>query len=430
MLFSATHDQAHVLMARFRDLLAANEALFAIDPGRAATTRTASSQSHVRLGSGAEFMTRAWRTSTRGLHPDLIVLDDVLNDTNAGSEEQRAKTWRYFIDTIVPMHAERLLIVGTSLHADDLFHRLAPREVRDEDGAWAQAPTLDVTWRRFPALLEDEGASLWPGRHPYEQLVRLREAEPGMFAREYQNDPRDYRASLFPRALTEAAIEAGGELVLVPSYRHRAGELVVLGADLALSGAVGADYTVIMVSAWDVATGTRRLLAAYRVRGMDIDQQVGLLRELCITYQVDAGVIEDNGFQRFVVQELRRYPETRHVVGHTTTRTGKADVAFGIPSIKFALRSKLWVIPSGDAGSRRFARVWQSELAAFGWRDGTLRGIGEHDDTVMATWFSELAVAHLRDLLAMQREEIVTMEDLGIKPVKIGDWDDESKFGW
>src|ERR1035437_2587581 len=64
------------------------------------------------------------------------------------------------------------------------------------------------------------------------------------------------------------------------------------------------------------------------------------------------------------------------------------------------LADQSWV-PGGDALSRRFARAWQDELAAFGWRDGRPEGVGDHDDVVMASWFVELAVRRVDELVAM-----------------------------
>lgn len=82
-------------------------------------------------------------------------------------------------------------------------------------------------------------------------------------------------------------------------------------------------------------------------------------------------------------------------------------------------------------------------MSAFGWTNGRLAGLGDHDDTVMATWFVELAIRYALDLLALtQTEEIVTLEDLGItryrispdldaadEPRHIDDWDD-GVGGW
>jgi hypothetical protein len=79
-----------------------------------------------------------------------------------------------------------------------------------------------------------------------------------------------------------------------------------------------------------------------------------------------------------------------------------------------------WVVPCGDALSLRLARTWQTELGAFGMRNGRFEGVGEHDDMVIASWHLELAVEYLRQRLAPQEtEEIVTGEDLGIRRVLI-----------
>ena len=65
------------------------------------------------------------------------------------------------------------------------------------------------------------------------------------------------------------------------------------------------------------------------------------------------------------------------------------------------------------------ARVFQSELAAFGYRHGKLSGVGAHDDTVVAAWLVERAIALLEEILPTE-PDIITIEDLGIQRVKIG----------
>jgi hypothetical protein len=186
VLFSATAKQAAVLMTRFRDLLAANGELFATkaSPASAWARPVAASETHIRLASGAELLTRPYGTANRGLHPDLLLLDDVLSDDNSGTELARTKTWKYFTSTLLPMHAARILIVGTTIHAADLLQRLSPRA-----GLPLGAPVHGFAWRRFPAVDEATETALWPGRHPYQELVALRDAEPVMFAREYMPSP-------------------------------------------------------------------------------------------------------------------------------------------------------------------------------------------------------------------------------------------------
>jgi len=416
-IFSATHPQADHVLSLLRDLVAANAWLFGApgqNDGPAAARRLARwSQRHIRLANGAEVSTRAYRTSTRGLHPDLLVLDDVLNDANSLAQHQRDLTWKYLVGTLLPMSPGRILIVGSAIHADDLLQRLAPRP-------GTTSPVHGFEWVRYAAIDEESGTALWPAHHPYAELVAFRDAEPSVFAREYQGVPRDDAASIFAHELTEHAVEAGRDLSFVPSYRREPGELVVLGCDLAVSEAAAADFSVILVAAYNVETGRRRVLAAERHKGLDLGAQVALLVDLCRRYRVDVGVVEANNFQRWILDALRKWPDVREAIrGHATGRE-KADPVNGVLALKLTLGDGLWIMPSRDEESRRFARIWQSEMAAFGWTDGRLQGLGEHDDCVMATWFLELAIRHVREMLDLRPSvELVPLEDLGIERVRI-----------
>jgi hypothetical protein len=450
VMFSATHDQAGVLMATFRDLLAANEWLFGPinpgAPGAASRQFVAWSRTQVRLANGAELRIRAYDTSTRGLHPDLLILDDVLSDQNSLSQRQRNRTWYYLVSTLLPMGASQMLILGTAFHQDDLLHRLAPRPAAGaaSGGATAEVAVLGFEWHRYRALDPETETALWESRHPARELKELRDFDPTTFSREYQNVPRDDAASIFPYELTQRALDAGADLTFVPAYNKERGELTVLGADFAVSEAAAADFTVIIVAAVNVITGRRRLLTAERRKGLDLRAQIDLLVELCRRYRVDVGIVEKNAFQSWLLDELRPWPDIRdRIHGHTTGRE-KNDPIEGVLGLKLKLRANLWVMPCGDDESRRFARVWQAEMSAFGWTDGRLKGLGEHDDTVMATWFVERAIRYALDLLALApTEEIVTLEDVGITryrispdldaadgPRRINGWDDGEFGGW
>ena len=155
------------------------------------------------------------------------------------------------------------------------------------------------------------------------------------------------------------------------------------------------------------------------------------IADLFRRYTIDFAVVEDNGFQAWLLPELRKRPEiTGPVIGHRTGRN-KTDLEHGIPRLRYELEAGSWIIPSGDAASRRFATILQTELAAFGWHDGRLRGAGEHDDTVVALWLIEVAIAHAEDLRARgPDEEIVTLADLGLEipPVHFGDWRDDDRL--
>jgi hypothetical protein len=170
----------------------------------------------------------------------------------------------------------------------------------------------------------------------------------------------------------------------------------------------------------NVLTHRRRVLDIRRVKGLDLTSQIQLICDLVGRHRVLLGVVEQNGFQRWIVDELARRPETRGRIFGSTTGRGRADPRDGIPRLKFELLAGTWIMPCGDEASLRLARRWQTELGAFGWRNGRLEGVGEHDDLVVASWYVELAIERVRQLLAPQDAyEIVTGEDLGIERVHI-----------
>ena len=419
VLFSATRDQALELMARFRDLLHANADLFAglLPETSASGGRTRWSAGEVRLGNQARLRIRAYRTSVRGLHPDLLALDDVLNDANSLSREQREKTVGFFMGTLMPMAARQTIAIGTAIHQDDLLAHLGRGMGSSPDPKHTRLGFRAETYR---ALDEATGESLWPERFPAAELFAVQDADPLAFSREYQNDPRDDAASLFPYELSQRAIDAGAGLVLGTGHPAEPEEVVVLGVDLARSAAAGADYTVAMVVAWSLASGTRRVIDVRREKGLDFGAQVQLLRDLTVRHRVLLGLVEDNGFQQWLLDALRTYPETRGLIFGHRTGVHKGDLRDGIPRLVLEFRAGSWIVPSGDAASLRLARQLQAELGAFGYRDGRYAGVGEHDDIVVAAWLVELAILFLEELRHQApREEIVTAEDLGIGRYRI-----------
>jgi hypothetical protein len=425
VLFSATQHQAGVHVDRFRDLLAANADLVAAQGGGAGSDdgrRARASMTQVRLENGAELLARAYGTSTRGLHPDLVLLDDVVSDQNSGSHTRREDVWAYFAGTILPMHPERILAVGTAVHHDDLLQRLKPRPDRGlPDGGTRQPPTpvFGFAWHAYQAIEAETETALWPSRYSYASLAAIQAEEPIVFAREYLNDPRDDTASLFPSDLTQVALDAGALLSFVSGYRPRPGEWVLAGVDLARSEAIGADWLVAIVIAYEIETGIRRVLTIRRHRGLDFNQMRDLLVELAESYGIQLGIIEQNGVQRWALDALKERMPHMVYFGYNTGRE-KVSLLVGVPALKRPLLDGRWILPCGDPASRHLAKLWQAEMSAMGWRDGTLAATGEHDDLVMATWFVERAVGAITT--APQREptwEPVPLTELGIPRVRI-----------
>jgi hypothetical protein len=424
LLLSATDAQVLELMTRFRDLLLANERLVGEllpEAGRGTRRRTRWSAKEIRLRNGVIVRARTFRSSLRGLHPDLLLLDDVLNDENSLSSEQRRKTCQWFMGTLMPMDAAQITIIGTALHQADLLAQLGKKMGHGVD---KHHTPLGFRAETFRALDEVTGDTLWPERFPIDKLQALRDEDPLIFSREYQNDPRDDAASLFPSALVQRAIDAGPDLALGMGHPPVGPEVVVLGVDLARSAAADADYTVAIVAAWDPATGMRRILDVRRDKGLDFRTQVELVRDLVIRYRVLRCVVENNGFQQWLIDELSLDPALRDRIMGQHTGLAKGDLRDGIPRLAHEFQAGRWIIPSGDAHSRQYAHILRTELGAFGFRDGRPMGLGEHDDLVVAAWLVERAIqSQIDQANALPTRETGIGEDMGIERVRIGeDW--------
>jgi len=282
---------------------------------------------------------------------------------------------------------------------------------------------MDFAWYKYFAVDFDNGTALWSEQHPLEELLKLREWDPVMFSREYQNDPTDDASALFPLDTTAKMLAPSATFESSKRAIHR-GEIVVLGYDPAASGRIGADYCSLTVIAVDIQNFERRFIYGFRAKGLDFDAQVELLRSVCRTYNVTMGYVEQNGFQRWLPAELKKYPETRCIVGHNTGLE-KVNPIDGIPGLAIAVERGRWdgSLPCGDPESAAYAKILRTEAAAIGWRDRKLQGLGEHDDTIMSWWLADRAARYLEwYLMENAGPEIIYLEDIDpdFRPVKIG----------
>lgn len=443
---TSTLDVSLVQAQVMQELVVANQHLFgditppeALGAQRTGKERRRWSARHARLINGADLLFKSIGSTTRGLHPQVAVLDDVLREETTATDYQRQKMWRRFMGAIEPMVPPdgQLVVTGTAFHYGDLLHRLR----RTPGWQWRKYQALDLGLAADGTTRIRETRALWPGRYSVQQLLDKRATDPLMFAREYQNDPRDDASSLLPHRLTSKAVRNGAGLTFLqglhPTSRDLQREFVVISGDFALSQQVGADYCVVFVVRYDVVTGERRLLHVTRERGLDLDSQVLLVANLCTRFAVDLGVVEENAFQRWLKDRLDRHPITSgRIVGHTTG-IEKQTMNEGVPLLVPVLEQGLWTVPDGvdretgtiiDASARTFAATWQAECNAFGWVNDKLQGAGEHDDTVIATWLAERAIRLLLELMRTPAPgAIVRADEVGLGHLDTpigGDWDE------
>jgi predicted phage terminase large subunit-like protein len=161
-----------------------------------------------------------------GMHPDVIIMDDLVSERNVSTDVQLSKTkdhYRYSLSLLEPggLH----IIIGTRYHMADLYGEL-------------------IEWGTFDKLIrpavDNRGQLYFPSRLGFTALESLkREQGSYIFSCQYMLNPIDDSAAIFKKAHIK--------------YYSEPPELVAkyITVDLAISEKETADYTVVMCTGID-----------------------------------------------------------------------------------------------------------------------------------------------------------------------------------
>jgi phage terminase large subunit-like protein len=189
------------------------------------------------------------------LRPDLVLVDDLENDELVMNVDRRTKLKRWVRGALIPMLSRtgKLRMWGTVLHEDSVLNNLMPKR-QDKffrsNGLkeWTDNPRKTM-WRsiKYRAHNPDFSEILWPERFDKGYfIVRKREfTDAGMsdvYSQEYLNEPIDESVALVKRS----------DLLAVDPEKDKEKRLrYYITADLAVSEAQKADYTVFVVAGVD-----------------------------------------------------------------------------------------------------------------------------------------------------------------------------------
>ncbi len=128
--------------------------------------------------------------------PTCFKGDDLDNDENVVTKEQRDKAWNWLMSAVIPaMDPKRgeVQVIGTTIHFDCTIARASRK--KDEDGNRLFSSIKFAAMRRDE---KGEWVSNWPARFPTGKLLKIRALlGPTKFGAEYMNDPRDPETQLF-----------------------------------------------------------------------------------------------------------------------------------------------------------------------------------------------------------------------------------------
>ena len=373
ILISASQDQANHLIEEIKTIVDHNEWLITKkDRNKWANSSIGYNDGYIiGVGIGGEIL---------GQHVDRIVLDDILRDDNKLTDLQIEDYVDMKLDPMLLNRDGQLIMVGTPKRSTDFFTTILNRISEEKDCPWKLF--------KFPAILDYEKKILLaPDRFTWDAIMNKRlSMGPLKFAREYQLDFFSRDKSLFSEDVIKAAKDKGKEFSLLKKFENLGPQwMLVGGIDVARSGAASADYTVVILLAYNSITQERRLVYLWREKGIKLSEQARIISEISEKFDHPMFLVEKNNIGQEMIDRLVDDYNV-NVESFTTTFKSKEEIVrFLVTAFEYG---KI-ILPTADHLSRKIIEELEFELQKFSVvktprGDETFRGLGGHDDQVMA----------------------------------------------
>lgn len=334
----------------------------------------------IKTETGSTLHVRGKDSMIRGLHVGACLCDDMPDESSLYSDEQREKLKELLKGTIEPIVEPYgyFLVTGTPYSS-------APNELY-------QILKADKRFYCFeyPILFPD-GRPLAPDRYTFEQILAKKE-ELGtiVFNREYLVVPISDTSTIFPYEYLMRSVIGMEMIRFASSIDDFPFKLtrVHIGVDFAVSGNIGADYTVYSVWGKD-AMDNYYLLYYYRKRGMSHNEQVDKIVQLDRLFHPNKIRCEANGFQS-ILSGLAKERGLKNIEPFTTTEGNKKDLYTGLPSLSAMFERGQIKCPYAMGETRQAVDLMFGEFSSITFRsdNGKLEAASGHDDTVMAAFIS------------------------------------------
>lgn len=267
VIVSDTEAQAAMFVQQMAAELQTNKELIELfglkknEKGEVAFLRDSQTDIIVEFEDGATFrvVAKGAEQKLRGMlwnnmRPDLVIVDDLENDELVMNVDRRTKLKRWVRGALIPMMGRKgkMRWWGTVLHEDSALNNLMPKRqdkfFRESDlKEWTENPRKTM-WRaiKYRAHNSDFTKILWPERFDKGYfIVRKREfTDAGMsdvYSQEYLNEPIDESVALVKRS----------DLLEIKEEDKDKRLRYYITADLAVSEAQKADYTVFLIAGVD-----------------------------------------------------------------------------------------------------------------------------------------------------------------------------------
>lgn len=352
---------------------------------------------------------------------DIIIVDDLVNQQNSETEEQRQKIKDWVYTTLLPVLVPggRFIYLGNTWHQDDLVANLLVDPQFDytkKIPAILHEPIHMDLWSSWADIVKNQSIEihirkqmaddyyldhqesmneglkvLWPERYNYGDLFLKRQANSYSFARMYQCDPSDRPDQKFKEEWLQAALAKGRHLRLQEEAREGISiEVGAAGLDLAIKeDETGDDSSILTLDRVRYGDGVIKQ-GDYVVRNIKRGKWSPnkVKEETQITWNVGKPIsirVESNGYQEMMARDL---DEKGVLVSSYHTGGEKMDPDIGVNSLAILLENGRLILPFDLEDSRTVEEV--SKLV------NGMRAYpqGHTDDSLMALWF---AFSEIRD---------------------------------
>lgn len=275
-----------------------------------------------------------------GQRPDLIVIDDLMNEELVANKDRRDKLRRWVYGSLIPCRSERGIIrfVGTPMNLDDPLESLMPKDnardtVVEDLKTWSKRK--NGMWRsvKYRAHNQDYSKLLWPARKSKQLFEELRQdfisqGIPEVYACEYLCNPVDDSIRYFRK----------NDFLTMTEEDRKKNKTYYITADLAISEKERADYTAIVVGGLD-SNGQLHIVNCIRER-LSGDEIVATLMSLQKVYKPVAVGIEDTQISKALGPYLfRTMSETGVYMNITMLKPHRQDKIQRARSIQARMRA-------------------------------------------------------------------------------------------
>jgi len=366
---------------QIRDIVMNNDFFKPYRPNREET----STKSEIELKNGSKIFVEPYSDRVVGIHPDLMILDDILLESELTHQQviEIFKTCVYPTCNS-PMKYSQLKVIGTPKNIGDLlFHEL-------------KKPEWGFAWKRYQAVITDSNGNwvkpLWSERTDLEYWRKERRRM-GEFAfqREFMCNPIAAGKCFVKEEHIYNCLDYGLEF-----KPQKLDGRVFLGCDFSWGESEYADYsvfTVVQMKDRHVKNNGKReaevknpviVRHITRFKNKPLSSQVDAIQYIVSTFGVNRIYADESGYGKAFVDEMinRGLP----VISQKFDAQSRNSLLVNLGSL---IESERLVIPAKDSPdpSLHNSNILIGELKTIKLPDKESSGFvstGKHDDTVMS----------------------------------------------